>query len=236
MYQGCIIIKGKRVGGGEMEFQDLSRAQDLQSALVFIVKELGNLVEVVERLRDDVQALRDVVEGRRLRKGKGVVVGYRLSLRELGKEGLEVIKKFLYWVWEFRVEWIDMYNRGEAEGFDLKRMRVYLRGRTIEGLLGRVVEEGYSRREVLKLLSDVGLLLYRVDERGQRQYCIPVRLRVGYGGGKERKGVASRYVINWERVEELTWELRKLLGLDVEERNEEVVSELDKKQEEVQAW
>jgi outer membrane scaffolding protein for murein synthesis (MipA/OmpV family) len=45
-----------------------------------------------------------------------------------------------------------------------------------------------------------------VDERGQRQYCIPVRLRVGYDKreGREVRGVASRYVIDWMRVEELT--------------------------------
>jgi hypothetical protein len=182
--------------------------QDLQGAIVLLMKELGNLVEVVEGLRKDIQVLRDVVMGRKVRKGKGVVVGYRLSLSELGGEEVEIVKRFLYWLWEFRGEWVDMYSRGEAEGFDVRRMRVYLRGRTMEGVLERVLEGGYSRREVLKLLSEVGLLLYRVDGGGRRQYCIPVRVVVGFGsGGKEVRGVASRYVIDWGRVEELTKEV-----------------------------
>jgi hypothetical protein len=222
-------MRGREKNGGGERMQDVGG---------LVLKELGNLVEAVERLREEVQLLREVVLGRKMRKGGKVVGGWRLRVSELSGEELEFVKRFLYWVWEFKGEWVDVYLRNEAEGFDPVRMRIYLRGRTFERLLERVCSEGYSKREVMRLLSDLGLLMYRVDERGLRQYCISVRLRVGVGAnGRERKGVASRYVIDWGRVEELTQEVlelekRRKEGSGAEE-GEERASELKLEREEV---
>jgi len=194
------------------------QGQGIQDVMVLVLKELGRSIEVIEGLRDEFRLLRDEVRllkeelvGRKLRKGGKVVGGYRLKLSDLKEEELGLVERFLYWVWEYRDDWIDRYLQHEGEGFDAVRLRVYLRGYTFSKLMDRVCVDAYRRRDVLRLLGDLGLLVYTEDEEGRRQYSISVRVAIGRDAkGRERKGVATRYVINWERVEELTKELLEL--------------------------
>lgn len=165
---------------------------------------LERLEGLVEDLVREVQCLRDVLErlfNRKLRLEGGKV----LSLRELGEDELWVVKEFLDWMRENWRDWVRMYEDGYTEGVDNMSGRVCLKKGTIEEFLERVCERGYMRRDVLRVLGDVGLLRYRDIGKGQRQYCIAVRIR------KPLRAVVSRYVVDVERAKEVSQELKSLL-------------------------
>jgi hypothetical protein len=207
------IIGGKQRGGGEME----DRIKMLESLV-------GVLVEEVRRMREELGEMRLLLErlsGRKLRRVDGRIEGRRLEIGDLSSEELEVLKIFFDWLrgnWE---RWKASYEEGYMEGYDSKRGLVLLRRGTMREFLDRVVELGYSKQGVLKLLGDLGILRYW-DKEGKRQYCIAVRIT------KPMRSVASGYyVLGFERVREVGQGLRSYLevrgrvkraGIDIEER------------------
>jgi len=171
-------------------------------------KELRELAEEVRGLREAVERLlsrRFRVE--RLREGEW------LSVHQLGEEEVKVVELFLGWMRENWFKWLEMYKSGKLEGVDRDRGLVYLSRKVILEFLDRVSDLGYLRSEVLRLLGDLGVLRFKVKDGGKRQYCLPVRMRlVGVGeDGRviERSVVGSRYVVEVERLSEVSRELRE---------------------------
>ena len=189
----------------------MREVSDLRSGLDGVADEIRELREAVERLREVIER-----EGRRKVKvfSDGVVKvrGYE----ELTEGEREVVRSFIEWLVGKERELALRYLEGEPEGIDLKTNRVYLRGITLEEFLYRV-SGGVGRHAVLSLLGDVGLLRYKVNERGRRQYCISVRMALfrkerGVDGKvytRKVSRVGSRYVIDWGRVLELYERVRQ---------------------------
>lgn len=183
----------------------MREVSDLRSGLDGVADEIRELREAVERLREVIER-----EGRRKVKvfSDGVVKvrGYE----ELSEGERMVVRFFIEWLVGKERELALRYLEGDPEGLDYKRNRVYLRGVTLDEFLYRV-SGGVGRYEVLSLLGDVGLLRYKVNERGRRQYCISVRMVLfrkerGVDGKvytRKVSRVGSRYVIDWGRALEL---------------------------------
>jgi hypothetical protein len=210
---------------GRME----GRLERLERLVESLVKEFSGLAEEVKELKNVLERLLC----RRLRVEE-VEEGRVLLLSELSKDELGVVKEFLDWMRENWKEWVKMYEEGYMEGFDSRAGRLCLRRDTVEKFLERAYEKGYVRRDVLRVLGDVGLLRYRVVGRGRRQYCIAVRI------SKPVRTVVSRYIVDIERAKEISEELRRmkdeeLVDLDElvkEEPVDEEVQEIDLEKEE----
>ena len=184
---------------------------ELRSELSGVVDELGLLRDAVERLKEAVER-----EVRRRVKGVEHVVFKVRGYEELSEVEREVVRLFIEWLAEKERELALQYIEGNPEGLDRSINRVYLTRLTLEEFLNRVCLEG-GQLSVLRLLGDVGLLKYRVDERGRRQYCIPVRMvwrrtevdALGRKYTRRDYKVTSRYVVEWGKVVEIYELIRK---------------------------
>lgn len=183
----------------------VKEVSDLRSGQDEVMEELRLLREAVERLREAVE--REM--GKRVKGIKQVVFKVK-DYEELSEGEREVVRIFVEWLAGKERELAVKYLEGEAEGLDLRVNRAYLRRLTLEEFLDKVCIDG-GQLSVLRLLGEVGLLKYRVDERGRRQYCIPVRMRLvrndvddeGQKYTVRRSFVSSRYVVDWGRAREL---------------------------------
>jgi len=199
---------------------------ELRSELSGVVDELGLLRDAVERLKEAVER-----EVRRRVKGVEHVVFKVRGYEELSEVEREVVRLFIEWLAEKERELALQYIEGNPEGLDRSINRVYLTRLTLEEFLNRVCLEG-GQLSVLRLLGDVGLLKYRVDERGRRQYCIPVRMvwrrtevdALGRKYTRRDYKVTSRYVVEWGKVVEIYELIRK-------ERDKGGVKEQEQEQE-----
>jgi hypothetical protein len=171
-------------------------------------KELRELVEEVRGLREAIERLMS----RRLRVER--VGDEHLFAHQLSEDEVRLVEMFMDWMRGNWYKWVEMYEGGQLEGVDKDRGVVYLRRGTLLEFLERVSGLGYVRGEVLRLLGDLGVLRFKVKESGRRQYCIPVRMRVVGEGpdGRvvERTTVGSRYVVEVNRLSEVSRELREM--------------------------
>jgi hypothetical protein len=187
-------------------------------------KELRELVEEVRGLREAIERLMS----RRLRVER--VSDEYLSVYQLSEDEVRLVEMFIEWMRENWYKWKEMYEGGKLEGVDKDKGMVYLRRGTLWEFLEKVSDLGYVKSEVLRLLGNLGVLRFKVKEGGRRQYCIPVRMRlVGVGpDGKEvvQTPVGSRYVVNVNRLSEVSQELRSVLKAKEEVESAGVASEL----------
>ena len=192
----------------------MREVSDLRSGLDGVVDEIRELREAVERLREVIER-----EGRRRVKGFSDGVVKVRGYEELSEGERVVVCSFIKWLVGKERELVLRYLEGDPEGIDLRANRVYLRGVTLDEFLYQV-SGGVGKGEVLRLLGDVGLLRYKVNERGRRQYCISVRMVLfrkerGFDGKvytRKESRVGSRYVVDWGRVLELYEKVRQGRG------------------------
>jgi hypothetical protein len=197
----------------------------MEELLKLLVREVSDLRNGLDGVMDELRLLREAVDrlrevnesgGKRRVRGISGAVGKVRDYDGLSEGEREVVRLFVEWLVGKERELSLRYLEGDTEGVDYRTNRVYLRGITLDEFLYRVIV-GEARQVVLKLLGEVGLLKYRVDERGRYQYCISVRMvlfRKEEGAdGKVYKRklsvVCSRYVVDWGRVLELYERMKK---------------------------
>jgi len=216
---------------------------EMEKLVEFLVKEFSELRSELNGLgvelgllRDAVERLKEAVEREVKRRVKGVehVVFKVRGYEELSEVEREVVRLFIDWLAKQEWELARLYEERNPEGLDRKSNRVYLTRLKLEEFLNRVCLEG-GQLSVLRLLGDVGLLKYRVDERGRRQYCIPVRMvwrrtevdALGRKYTRRDYKVTSRYVVDWGRVFEIyeliMEEKKKGVKESVQEREQSLV-------------
>jgi len=189
---------------------------------------MEGLMKLLERVLDELQEVKDELKNvreilmrveRRWEVERSGGVG-ELSLRDLTEGEVRVAGVFLRWMKENEEAWEQAFKATGEEGYDRVVGLCYVRKGRMEDFINRLVGKGYLRKDILRVLGDLGLLRYRVKAGGTRQYCIRVSWK---HNGMRKEG--SRYVVNWGRVEELYKELWGLIqerrGVASEEFKEE---------------
>jgi hypothetical protein len=184
--------------------EDLGRFEDLLRDLVVVCnvlcEELKRCNEFLSLLikRSGSTGSTGVVDGRGRRIGVS-------ALSELSEEEVRVVESLLEWVRGRWGEWVRSYNEGRLEGYDSKRDLLLLKKKTFEEFLYSVSGLGLSSRDVLKLLGDLGVLKFWDKGRGQRQYCIAIRV-----DKPTRSLLKSYYVLVVEAMKKIAHELKEL--------------------------
>jgi hypothetical protein len=136
--------------------------------------------------------------------GGGISGGRREGVSGLSEEEVRVLEGLLEWVRGRWREWVKSYDEGRLEGYDRKRDLLLLKKRTFEEFLRSVSGVGLSVREILKLLGDLGILKFWDKGRGQRQYCIAIRVDKPVRGAL----LKGYYVLVVERMKEVAFKLK----------------------------
>jgi len=184
---------------------------------------IGLMERVLEELREVREELLEIREvlGRLERRWAiecKVGGGDELRLRDLTEGELRIAGIFLNWVKKHERAWEELFKSNGEEGYDRVTGLCYIRKVTMEDVfISWIVAKGYLRKDVFRVLGDLGLLRYREKTGGGRQYCIRVSWKFN---SLKREG--SRYVVNWERVEELYREWQGIL----QERGSKLSGEL----------